>query len=146
MQFHVFLTYLECWNMMTASHDNKCRSVPTVHFKPCLVSTTYLEMTQHLWFGFWFETQRSTCLLLELIRGHCGRCYRLWNDLLIINLKSMKKINRRWSCWFFYECVCPSGYKNTYVLQHISGRVRIQPGGVGSLLLSWWFQRLNSYS
>lgn len=31
---------------MTASHDNKCRSVPTVHFKPCLVTTTYLEMTQ----------------------------------------------------------------------------------------------------
>lgn len=31
---------------MTASHDNKCRSVPTVHFKPCLVTTTYLEMAQ----------------------------------------------------------------------------------------------------
>lgn len=31
---------------MTASHDNKCRSVPTVHFEPCLVTTTYLEMAQ----------------------------------------------------------------------------------------------------
>lgn len=110
MQFYVLLTYLECWNMMNASHNNKCRSVPTVHFKPCLVTTTDLEMTQPslVWVLVW-NPGKDLLVLAEVIRGQqCpwGRWYRLWNDLLIINLKSMKNINRRWRRWLFDICVC----------------------------------------